>query len=289
MKILITGANGQLGSSIKKIEKYYPKYQITYTDIEDLDILSEDQVELFIKKLKPDFLINCAAYTAVDKAEEDVDMAEKLNSLAPGLLSGVMNRYNGKTIHISTDYVFDGKKGSLYFENDTTTANSVYGKTKADGEKKVLNYTGTYVIRTSWLYSEFGKNFFITMYNLLPEKEELKVVNDQTGTPTYATDLAKALLNMVELSDQGKLEDGIYHYTNEGIATWFDFATEISAKISSKCIIHPVPTSEYPLPATRPEYSVLNKDKIKKLGLDTPNWKASLDDCLNAYRKIILN
>ena len=289
MKILITGANGQLGSSIKKIEKDFSDFKFTYTDIDDLDILSEDQIEHYIKKLKPDFLIHCAAYTAVDKDEEDLEMAEKLNGLAPELLAEVMYRNNGKTIHISTDYVFDGNKGGEYFENDLPTANSVYGKTKADGEKNVLKYPGTYVVRTSWLYSEFGKNFFKTMYNLIPAKEELKVVNDQTGTPTYATDLAIALLKLVELSNQKKLKDGIYHFTNEGIATWFDFATEISVKISSKCIIHPVPTSEYPLPAPRPEYSVLNKDKIKELGISIPEWKKSVEVCFNAYKKTILN
>ncbi len=286
MKILITGANGQLGRSIHKIEKNFPEFKITYTDIEDLDILSEDQVASFISKLKPDFLINCAAYTAVDLAEEDVEKARKLNSYAPGILAGAMHRNNAKTIHISTDYVFDGNKGCEYFEDDIPTAKSIYGKSKAEGEKNVLKYPGTVVIRTSWLYSEFGKNFFKTMNNLLQEKKEIKVVNDQTGTPTYATDLANTLLRMVQFSQKGKLVDGIYHYSNEGIASWYEFASEISEIINSSCTIHPVTTKEFPLPAPRPSYSVMNKDKIKKLGISLPYWKESLGLCLKAYQKL---
>ena len=289
MKILITGANGQLGRSIHKIENDFPEFKITYTDIEDLNILSEDQVASFISKVKPDFLINCAAYTSVDQAEKDGEKARKLNSYAPGLLAGVMHRNNAKTIHISTDYVFDGNKGGEYFEDDIPTARSMYGKSKAEGEKSVLKYPGTIVIRTSWLYSEFGKNFFKTMNNLLLEKKEIKVVNDQTGTPTYATDLAKTLLRMVQFSKKGKLSDGIYHYSNEGIASWYEFAGEISKKINSSCTIHPVTTKEFPLPAPRPSYSVMNKDKIKRLGISLPDWKESLGLCLKAYQKTILN
>ena len=284
MKILITGSKGQLGQSIKKIETEFPQLDIVYTDIEELDILSRDQVKTFINNLHPNFLINCAAYTAVDKAEDNQVSAASLNSIAPGLLAEIMNQIDGKTIHISTDYVFDGKKGRDYLENDNPTACTVYGKTKADGEKNVLKYPGTYVIRTSWLYSEFGNNFFKTMHRLLNERDEIKVVNDQIGTPTYATDLARMLLSFVDLTNKKKIEEGIYHFSNDGIVSWYDFAKEIALRLNSSCIIHPIPTSEFPLPAERPPYSVMNKEKIKKLGLFVPEWKESLDICIANYK-----
>lgn len=284
MKILITGSNGQLGQSIKKIENEFPQFEIVYTDIEELDILSQDQSKIFINNIHPDFLINCAAYTAVDKAEGNQEIAANLNSLAPGLLAEIMNQIGGKTIHISTDYVFNGKKGIEYLEDDQPTASTVYGKTKADGEKNVLKYPGTYVIRTSWLYSEFGNNFFKTMHRLLNEKDEIKVVNDQIGTPTYATDLARFLLSFVALIENNNIEQGIYHFSNEGIVSWYEFAKEIAQRLNSSCIIHPVPTTEFPLPAERPPYSVMNKEKIKKLGVFVPEWKESLDICIANYK-----
>lgn len=284
MKILITGAKGQLGQSIRKIEKDFPEFDILYTDIEELDILSRDQTRKFITNVHPDYLINCAAYTAVDRAEEDKEKAKKLNSFAPGLLAEIISQINGKTIHVSTDYVFDGKKGGEYFEDDLITANTIYGKTKADGENNVLKFKGNYVVRTSWLYSEFGNNFFKTMYRLFNEKDELKVVNDQIGTPTYATDLARILLSIVELSEKEKIEEGIYHFSNEGSVSWYEFAKEIALRLNSSCIIHPIPTTEFPLPAERPPYSVMNKEKIRKLGLFVPEWKESLDICIANYK-----
>lgn len=284
MKILITGANGQLGQSIKKIEDEFQQFEIIYTDIEELDILSQKQSEVFIQNIQPDYLVNCAAYTAVDKAEENLELAAGLNSTAPGILAEIMNRIGGKTIHISTDYVFDGKKGSEYFENDKTCADSVYGKTKAAGEDNILKFSDNIVIRTSWLYSEFGNNFFKTMHRLLNEKTEIKVVSDQIGTPTYATDLARNIFSIIDLSRTHKIEGGIYHFSSEGIVSWYDFAVEIAKRLNSSCTIHPIPTSEYPLPAPRPPYSVLSKEKIKKLGLAVPEWKQSLDVCFENYK-----
>ncbi|MCF8391600.1 MAG: dTDP-4-dehydrorhamnose reductase [Bacteroidales bacterium] len=284
MKILITGAKGQLGQSIKKIENEFQQFEIIYTDIEELNILSQKQSEAFIQNIRPDFLVNCAAYTAVDKAEEDIEFATKLNSDAPGILAGIMQKLGGRTIHISTDYVFDGKKGTEYFEDDETCPVSVYGKTKAAGEKRVLAFKGNIVIRTSWLYSEFGNNFFKTMFRLLKEKSDLKVVNDQIGTPTYATDLARNILSVVELSGKNSIEGGVYHFSSEGIVSWYDFTVEIAKRLHSNCKVHPIPTTEFPLPAQRPIYGVLSKNKIKNLGLFVPEWKESLDICFAIYK-----
>lgn len=284
MKILITGAKGQLGQSFRKIENEFPEFDILYTDIEELDILSPEQARTFINDFSPDFLINCAAYTAVDKAEADQEMAAKLNAIAPGTLAEIMNQLGGRIIHVSTDYVFDGKKGSEYFEDDLTCPNSVYGQTKAAGEENVLKFPNNIVIRTSWLYSEFGNNFFKTMHRLLIEKAEIKVVNDQIGTPTYATDLARNIFSIIVLSKSNNIEGGIYHFSSNGIVSWYDFAVEIAYRLNSSCIVHPVPTSEYPLPAQRPPYSVLSKEKIKKLGLQVPEWKESLDVCFANYK-----
>lgn len=289
MKVLITGANGQLGQSIRKLQNEFSELDFIYTDIQELDILSEKELHSFLKIHKPDFLINCAAYTAVDKAEVDKDLAYKLNAVAPGLLSSLMNKIKGKMIHISTDYVFNGLKGSQYTENDPITANSVYGKTKSEGEKKVLSHSQNFVVRTSWLYSEFGGNFFKTMHKLLSEKTEIGVVNDQYGTPTYAEDLARTLLNIVRLSSEEKIHPGIYHYSNKGIASWHDFASQIGKLISSSCHIKKLTTEEYPLPAPRPPYSVLSKNKIKKAGIIIPDWKDSLELCLKNYMKLSNN
>lgn len=287
MKILVTGAKGQLGSSIRENAVQFPEHEILYTDIEELDILDEQSVEDFLRSEKPGLLINCAAYTAVDRAEEFISDAEALNIRAPGILAGQMNRIGGSMVHISTDYVFNGTGTDAYREDDPVNPDSVYGKTKAEGEKLVLGYQGNYIIRTSWLYSEYGNNFFRTMLRLFNEKDEVNVVSDQVGTPTYAGDLAMALLRIAgRLSDSGA-EPGIYHFSNEGKASWYEFAKEIAKLSGAGCRVNPIPTSAYPTPAKRPQNSILGKEKIKKtFGLIIPDWRDSLKLCYDSYVKL---
>ena len=284
MKILITGANGQLGNSIRSIEHEFPELKILYTDVEELNILDRIAVNEYIKKEQPAILINCADFTAVDLAETEQEKARLLNTEAPGLLADAMNSINGRMFHVSTDYVFDGKKSSPYSEDEKTSPTSVYGKTKQEGEKKILKFSDNLVIRTAWLYSEYGKNFFKTMYNLLGEKDEIRVVADQTGTPTYGADLARALLDMARIHKNDSLAAGIYHYSNEGRTTWHGFAEAIGRLMGSECKVTAISTAEYPVPARRPEYSLLSKEKIKKLGILVPDWEKSLEICFRNYQ-----
>ncbi|HUN04764.1 MAG TPA: dTDP-4-dehydrorhamnose reductase, partial [Niabella sp.] len=219
-KILVTGANGQLGSEIRRLETNFPEYKFLFTDYEELSIIDEEAVEKFFEENRPDYCINCAAYTAVDKAEEksEQDIVEKLNADAVGYLAKQCSKYHTKFLHISTDYVFDGSSSTPYTEADVPNPVSVYGVTKLRGEELALQNTDAIIIRTAWVYSSFGKNFVKTMMRLMQEKTEINVVNDQYGTPTYAADLAAVLLQIIK---SGKWQSGIYHYSNDGITTWY--------------------------------------------------------------------
>jgi len=285
-KILITGSQGQLGNSIKKLEKLYPDTLFVYTDVDDLDISNWEEVDSFIKQAGFTDIINCAAYTAVDKAEEEYDLAYKINATGPENLAKASKEYNCRFVHISTDYVFDGKAHQPYVETDFAQAPSAYGKTKLDGEKLVMQEAlGAIIIRTSWLYSEFGHNFLKTMLKYGEERDELKVVFDQIGTPTYAGDLAAAILSIIHSSEKEE-ENKIYHFSNEGVVSWFDFAQEIMEEAKIDCKISPILSKEYPLPAPRPFYSVLDKSKIKKdFNLEIPYWKDGMQRCIKVLLK----
>lgn len=279
MNILITGSNGQLGNSLKKIQHKYPMTQCTFTDIDTLDITDIDAIRKFSQQKDFQCIINCAAYTAVDKAEEEPASALRINAGAPENLARVATEINALLIHISTDYVFDGYHHTPYHEEDDITAVSVYGKTKAEGESRVQQEASkAVIIRTSWLYSEFGHNFLKTIARLAPQKEELSVVYDQIGSPTYATDLAHAIMQVV--SKPVSPGTTIYHYTNEGVCSWYDFACTIVNLSGAQCRVKPIETKDYPLPAPRPPYSVLNKEKIKHaLNINIPHWQDSVKTC----------
>jgi dTDP-4-dehydrorhamnose reductase len=288
MKILITGAFGQLGNEINSLTKKYPDWQFLFTDVDSLDITSESEVEIWFKNNEPDFVINCAAYTAVDKAESDIETAEKVNALAPKLLGKYSKNAGAKIIHISTDYVFDGESFIPYTEEAIVNPKSVYGETKLQGEKNCLQENPeTVVIRTSWLYSAFGNNFVKTMLRLGKERGQLNVVFDQVGTPTYAADLASAILEIIAISAQNpkKFVPGIYHYSNEGVASWFDFATAVFEISGVSCKVDPVLSDKFPTAAKRPNYSVLNKSKIKRIfEIEIPYWRESLKICIEKLR-----
>lgn len=278
--ILVTGSNGQLGSEIKELSSAYP-YTFFFTCKDDLDISHAQDVEAFIQQNAINAIINCAAYTAVDKAESDADNADKINHIAIKTLAELSKRYALKLIHISTDYVFDGTNYKPYIESDITNPQSVYGRTKLLGEQALLhvNPKNSLIIRTSWVYSSYGANFVKTMLRLGREKESLGVIYDQVGTPTYAKDLAKVMLDILPNIQNSAVE--IYHYSNEGALSWYDFAKEIMKMAKLPCKINPIETSQYPTPANRPHYSLLNKAKIKnEYNLDIPYWKDSLDACL---------
>jgi len=278
--VLVTGSNGQVGSEIRALSDNYD-YNFFFTDRETLDITNESDIRTFIDDNKINTIINAAAYTAVDKAEDDKENADKVNHLAVKYLASAAKERDIKLIYISTDYVFDGKSYKPYNEDDTTNPNGVYGKTKLDGEKVLqeINPFNSIIIRTSWVYSSFGANFVKTMLRLGKEKNELGVIFDQVGTPTYAKDLAQAILDILPKVKNGKVE--IYNYSNEGVLSWYDFAKEIMRIAKLDCKIKPIETKEYPTPATRPHYSLLNKSKIKtEFNLTIPYWKDSLDKCL---------
>lgn len=271
--ILVTGANGQLGSQLKEICGTDPNY--LFTDINEINILDRNQVTSLFNSQKIDFVINCAAYTAVDKAESEPDLAEAVNATAVKNLVDASRISGSKIIHISTDFVFDGLKSSPYTETDVENPLSVYGKSKLNGEMQLRNSYDKYIIlRSSWLYSKFGHNFVKTILRLSKEKEEIGVVFDQIGTPTYAGDLAIFIKNLV---DSDFAEYGIFNYSNEGTASWYDLAKSILEYSNFDLKIRPIETKEYLTPATRPNYSVLNKSKIKAtFGLEIHYWKESL-------------
>ena len=282
MKILVTGGNGQLGSEIKYLSQNYSNWTFNFTDVEDLDITNEPAIkEYFSKNGGFDYLINCAAYTAVDKAEDDVDIAEKINGTAPGLLAKVCKQHNTKMIHISTDYVFSGEQFRPYTENDSVDPRSAYGVSKLNGEVSVLaEQPDSMVIRTSWLYSRFGHNFVKVMQKYGSERDSLNVVFDQIGTPTHAYDLADSVLKIIEKVTSGikDFQAGVYHFSNEGACSWYDFACNIMNLWQIDCVIHPITSEKYPQKAKRPFYSVLNKDKIKNnYDLAIDQWQKSLE------------
>ena len=279
MNILITGCNGQLGNEMQLLEASHPQHTYFNTDVAELDITNQDAIEAFVNENQIDGIVNCAAYTAVDKAEENEELCTKLNAEAPAYLAAAIGKRGGWMIQISTDYVFDGTQHTPYTEEADTCPNSVYGKTKLVGELNVQKFCAqSMIIRTAWLYSTFGNNFVKTMIRLGKEKPELGVIFDQIGTPTYARDLAVAIFAAIE---QG-IVPGVYHFSNEGVISWYDFTKAIHriAGITT-CHVRPLHTSEYPTPAKRPHYSVLDKTKIKQTyNLEVPYWEESLAECI---------
>lgn len=280
IKILITGSEGQLGLSLKKISTDYPDFIFYCTDVNEMDITDETSVRNIFNEIQPQYCINSAAYTAVDKAESDRELCYKINVIGPELLAKYCSINKTKLIHISTDYVYNPSDNVIITENSPTTPSNFYGKTKLEGELIVTKLmTDFIIIRTSWLYSEFGNNFVKTILKLARQKAELNVVNDQTGSPTYAGDLAHAIMQIIE---NNAYRSGIYNFTNEGFISWFEFAEEIVDLKKLKCKINPVPTSEYPTPASRPKNSKLSKDKIfADYEIKTFDWKNSLKYCLD--------
>lgn len=274
-KILVTGANGQLGSEIKVLAPNYSNFDFIFTDIADFPLDQSNVIITNFNRIQPDIVINCAAYTAVDKAEQDTVVADAINHLAIATLASLCAESEAKLVHISTDYVFDGSSPVAYKEDDQPNPKSVYGATKLAGEIACLkNCPESIIIRTAWVYSEFGNNFVKTMLRLMSERDTLGVVNDQVGSPTYAADLAQVILTIL---DSNKWESGIYHYSNAGEISWFDFAKDIKAIANKTCDIKGIPASSYPTPAERPAYSLLDKSKIKAVyGIEAIDYKVSL-------------
>lgn len=288
--ILVTGCNGQLGNEIRRISANHENnFRFFFTDVAELDITDLKTVDSFIKENNIKYIINCAAYTAVDKAEDDVDLCYKINRDAVANLGLAATNNNAKVIHISTDYVYDGTANKPYVETDTVNPQSVYGKSKQEGEAELLKACAdSIIIRTAWLYSIFGNNFVKTMIKLGKERETLNVVADQKGTPTYGTDLAKTIVKILDFSEANGFKHGIYHYSNEGTTTWYDFTLAIHKEAGiNTCKVNPITTEQYPVKATRPKYSVLDKTKIKStFNLTIPKWEESLNNCIKELLSI---
>lgn len=279
--ILITGANGQLGNEMRVVSAEQEQLTYHFTDVAELDICDIEAIERYVVDHAIDCIVNCAAYTNVNKAEEDTVLCDKLNHLAPANLARVAAKHQIGLIHVSTDYVFNGEHYVPYKEDEPTCPNSVYGATKLAGEQAILSiHPEAVVIRTAWLYSTFGNNFVKTMLRLGSEREELGVVFDQIGTPTYARDLARTIQHIMVKG----IVPGIYHYSNEGVCSWYDFTKMIFALGGiTTCQLKPLHTDEYPTPAARPHYSVLDKTKIKQTyGIDVPYWVDSLRECISS-------
>lgn len=278
-KILVTGCNGQLGNEMQLLAKENTQYEYFFTDVQELDITDEQAVEKFVADNAIDCIVNCAAYTAVDKAESNEEFCNVLNNIAPGYLAKAVEKNGGSMIQVSTDYVFDGTNHTPYIETEPTCPDSVYGRTKLAGEQNVMVHcSNAMIIRTAWLYSTFGNNFVKTMMRLGKEKPELGVIFDQIGTPTYARDLAAAIFTAINKG----IVTGIYHFSNEGTISWYDFTKAIHriAGITT-CHVRPLHTAEYPTPANRPHYSVLDKTKIKQTyDMEIPYWEDSLHECI---------
>lgn len=285
MKILITGANGQLGNEMRVLAEENAQHEYIFTDVQELDICNEQAVNTFVKENGVEVIVNCAAYTAVDKAEDDEAFADKLNHLAPGYLAAAAEEVGAALIQVSTDYVFDGTAHLPYTEEVAPCPNSAYGRTKLAGEEAVMQKCSrAMVIRTAWLYSIYGNNFVKTMIRLGKEREALGVVFDQIGTPTYANDLARAIMSAI---NQGVVP-GIYHYSNEGVCSWYDFTRVIHRQAGiTTCNVSPLHTHEYPAKAPRPNYSVLDKTKIKNtFNITIPHWEDSLQVCVNKLMEV---
>lgn len=286
MKVLVTGAYGQLGMKIRDLSADYKHFDFVFTDLDSLDITNQQDLFDFFTEHKPDILINCAAYTAVDKAEDDSENAFTANSSAPFYLANACKANNCKFIHISTDYVFDGSSKVPYREDHTVNPVSVYGKSKFEGETRLLEVLPlSIIIRTSWLYSEYGNNFVKTILRISKDREFLNVVNDQRGTPTYAGDLAYAILEICQKYAVAKMwSSGIYHFSNMGECTWFEFAKEILSLKNSKTTVNPVTSDQFPSKVNRPVYSVLDKSKIiKTYNIQIPEWKVSLAGVIDKF------
>ena len=281
--VLVCGADGQLGREIKKMRNRYSEI-CTFTDINELDLSDPVAISTYLSASPTDYIINCAAYTDVDKAESDKEQAMKLNrDVVANLAESMKEHPDIRMIHISTDYVYKDDKNRPLMEEDATEPSSVYGITKLEGDKILMNHPRALVIRTSWLFSVFGKNFVKSMINRMDQRSDLKVVYDQVGTPTYAEDLARAIMQIISDVDSGKSEftPGIFHYSNEGICSWYDLAITICRLINCSGKVIPIETHEYPTPAPRPAYSVLNKSKIKRVyGVNVPYWRDSLEQCI---------
>ena len=279
-KILVTGSNGQLGNELRDLSSSFRQYDFIFTDVDELSITDAAAVGKIFAELEPAYLINCAAYTAVDKAELEKELNNQINGTAVGILAAAAKKYGIKFIHISTDYVFNGNASLPLKEDDQVDPVNAYGESKLLGEQlAVQNHPETIIIRTSWVYSFYGKNFVKTMMRLMNEKESIGVVNDQIGSPTYAADLARAIMQMIS---SGKWVPGIYNFSNEGVISWFDFANEIKRLVNSSCVVNPLSTEQFPTPAKRPKYSVLDKTKIQQtFSIQLRDWKESLKECIN--------
>jgi dTDP-4-dehydrorhamnose reductase len=281
--IVVTGANGQVGQSIKLLSDLYPDVKFSFLTKDDLSISDKEALNSFFQNQKPTVLINCAAYTAVDKAETEQELALSVNATAVETLAGICKEFNTKFVHISTDYVFDGNASIPYKESDSTNPENYYGFTKLQGENLAIAANPeTIIVRTSWVYAPHGKNFVKTMLKLMQDRTELNVVGDQFGSPTYAPDLAEALLK-IALSDH--IIPGVYHFSNDGIISWFDFATAIAEISHSSCKVNAITNAQYPTPAKRPSYSGLNKSKIQSnYSIQLKPWRDSLQDCIQKLK-----
>ncbi len=286
MKILVTGSDGQLGNEFRSLSDK-SEFKFIFTNRKQLDLVDFNKLSDLISTIKPDIIINCAAYTAVDLAEKEIQKAESINTNLPESLSILAKKNNSILINISTDYVFDGKTYKPYKETDIVNPQSAYGTSKQKGDEYVLKYNKGIIIRTSWLYSSYGNNFVKNMIRLGNERDELSVVYDQIGTPTYASDLANAIHEMIIYwnKDISSFTPGIYHYSNEGVCSWYDFAVAIFSLYEINCRVIPIDTKDYPLPATRPCFSILDKSKIKNnFNIKIPHWRKSLLKCINKIK-----
>jgi dTDP-4-dehydrorhamnose reductase len=283
-KILITGGTGQLGSELKVFAMGFPQYEFIFSERSQLNLEQPESIVLFLQDLQPDCIINCAAYTAVDKAEQEPQKADAINHLSVSILAEWSFLHNAHFLHVSTDYVFEGIATFPLKEEDATNPQNEYGKSKLKGELAAINANPeTIIIRTSWVYSQFGANFVKTMLRLMQERDHLNVVQDQIGSPTYAKDLAEVILKIIN-SDQWK--PGTYHYANEGIISWFEFATAIKEISGRKCELFGIPSASYPTPAKRPAYSLLNTAKMKNtFGITIPHYRDSLEKCIKQLIK----
>lgn len=283
-KILLTGSRGQLGCEIRCASARYSDLDIFFTDLDELNITDEGAVRSFFSDLNPDYIVNCAAYTAVDKAEDEPELCFRVNRDAVALLASEACKSNAKMIHISTDYVFDGKNHRPYTEDILPDPQNVYGRSKLDGENLLMQVCPqSMILRTSWLYSSFAANFVKTMIGLGRECDRLNVVLDQIASPTYAADLAEVILHII---DSGKFLPGLYHYANEGVASWYDLACRVQRLVGNTCLVIPIETKDYPTRALRPHYSVLNKEKIKSTyGIRIPHWEDALERCIRLMQE----
>ncbi|MBP7612633.1 MAG: dTDP-4-dehydrorhamnose reductase [Paludibacter sp.] len=277
--ILITGSNGQLGNEMQQAAVRFPDFNYIYTDVAELDICDKSALDAFVKANNVNVIVNCAAYTAVDKAEDDVELCYKINRDAVRNIAEVANDNKVKVVHISTDYVFDGTNYLPYTEDMPVCPATVYGKSKLEGEQALLeNCKESVILRTAWLYSSFGNNFVKTMIKLGTERDSLGVIFDQVGTPTYAADLADAILQLLR---NETFVPGIYHFSDEGVCSWYDFTKTIHRMANITCDVKPIETKDYPARTPRPHFSVLNKGKIKSTyGISIPHWEVSLEKCI---------